>query len=94
MEHSKVWGAWPVALGSASSGLPLKMLPLKIYGSAQSVPGARIPVHSEDSLSLAGLVTLRSPQEGASPGPPSCLTKANKPGHLPCPPCGLGALAS
>lgn len=49
MEHSKVWGAWPVALGSASSGLPLKMLPLKIYGSAQSVPGARIPVHSEDS---------------------------------------------
>lgn len=45
LEHSKVWSAWPIALGpAASSGLPLKILPLKSYGFAPSVPGAGIPM--------------------------------------------------
>lgn len=82
LEYSKVLGAWSIALGSASSWLP-QIQTLMGYGFAPCVPGAGIPVNSKDSPCLAGSVTHRSPQAGTGSCPPGCLTKQNKPSHLP-----------
>lgn len=43
-----------------------------------SAPGAGISANSEDSLCLAGSVTLRSLQEGTDPGPPTRLSRTNQ----------------
>lgn len=82
LEYSKVLGAWFIALGSASSWLP-QIQTLMGYEFAPCVPGAGIPVNSKDSPCLADSVTHRSPQAGTGSCPPGCLTKQNKPSHLP-----------
>lgn len=84
--------AWSTACGSASSWLP-QILTLMCYGFAPFDPGAGIPMNSKDSFCLAGSVTLRSPQAGIVPCPPSCLAKHNEPSHPPCLRASVGALA-